>query len=372
MNDPTFRGYRILEELGRGGMGVVYRAFDEGRGEVVALKTLLHPDPSLLYRLKQEFRTLADLAFPNVVGLYDFVTDDEQSFFTMELVEGSDFLEHVRGRPERLRPALRQLATGLAAIHGAGKLHRDVKPTNVLVATDGRVVLLDFGLAGDVQSDDVRRSTQLDVTGTVAYMAPEQAMGEPSSAASDWYAVGVMLYEALTGRLPFSGGAIDILRSKVEREPPAPRDVEASAPQDLSSLATDLLRREPGQRPTGAEILRRLEDATSGVVSPAPVPAPQVGGPPHGLPRLLLIPLDRRRPAAPRRLEPGAGGVDRRGSGPDAFERTQPLLVRRVQQRLRGDCRRQLSAKRHQSESSASGLRARLGCTRIGSPGIFG
>src|SRR5262245_7464785 len=140
MDPSPFRGYRILGEVGRGAMGVVHRAYDEARGEVVALKTLLHADPGLLYRLKKEFRTLRDLSFENVVQLHDLVVEGDRCFFTMEYLEGEDFLTHVRRDPRHLRPALVGLARGLQAIHAAGLLHRDVKPTNVIVTPGGRVV----------------------------------------------------------------------------------------------------------------------------------------------------------------------------------------------------------------------------------------
>src|SRR5438067_2439865 len=215
-------------------MGIVYEAFDRRRNEVVALKKLIQPDPAAIYRLKQEFRSLADVAHPNLVSLYELVNHREEWFFTMELVRGTTFLSYVQPsagwsgdapsqertlterrdffdaasadsgqftspvspltpapmtpapatRIDLLRPALRQLAEGVVALHQAGKLHRDLKPSNVLVTPQGRVVILDFGLVADVNQSGLFRGGAGVIVGTVAYMAPEQADGRTLCPAS--------------------------------------------------------------------------------------------------------------------------------------------------------------------------------------------
>ncbi len=258
---PQLADFDILEELGRGGMGVVYRALDRRRGTTVALKTMQGMDPRLLYRFKQEFRALAGFSHPNLIKLYELFAEGSVWFFTMELVEGTDFLTYLRadanpGLPfseERLRSALR--------LHVASVLHRDIKPGNVRVSDQGRVVLLDFGLAAELDTKGVHESTEQHLLGTIAYMSPEQGAALPLSPASDWYSVGVMLYEALTGRLPFGGSAFQIISEKGQKPQP-PAELTPGLPEDLAALCADLLRRDPSQRPRYEDILQRLRSET--------------------------------------------------------------------------------------------------------------
>jgi tetratricopeptide (TPR) repeat protein/predicted Ser/Thr protein kinase len=259
-----FRGterFTLCRQLGAGGMGVVYEVHDRVRDEVVALKTLLRARAADIYRLKREFRNLADVAHPNLVSLYELVVDGADCFFTMELVHGVNLLEYVRGsallHAERVRHVFRQLVVGIQALHHMGKLHRDIKPSNILITPEGRVVILDFGLAGDVFPDDVAVGDSM--AGTPAYLAPERRAGAAPSEGHDWYSVGVTLYEALTGRVPFDGPSEDVLRRKRETDPCPPAEIAADVPEDLNAVCMGLLRRDPLERMTGQEAARILE-----------------------------------------------------------------------------------------------------------------
>jgi hypothetical protein len=264
----------VLRRIGEGGMGAVYEAFDAERKARVALKMLTRFDAGSVYRLKNEFRALADVTHANLCRLHELFAEGDTWFFTMELIDGERFDHWVR--PEgvldeaRLRAALPELVSAVSVIHAAGKLHRDLKPSNVLVARDGRVVVLDFGLAVDPDLGGVGQTVADDnVSGTPAYMAPEQAAGTPASPASDYYALGVMLFEALTGTLPFSGRSHEMLVDKQRRDAPRVSTTAAGAPQDLASLCDALLSRDPRARPDG-KMLRETYGGPTQVISAGP------------------------------------------------------------------------------------------------------
>ncbi|MBK6918094.1 MAG: protein kinase [Deltaproteobacteria bacterium] len=271
--DPERLGrFRVVRRLGQGAMGVVYEALDEGRGQRVAIKAMHRLGPERVYRFKREFRALTGVRHPNVVGLHELVSDGEQLFFTMELVRGTDFITDlcgpaIQGRRhppcrdrERLRSVMRQLADGVQAIHEAGILHRDIKPSNVLVATDGRVVLLDFGLVREHGVDEhVGVTADGALLGTPMYMAPEQATGGQVGPPADWYAVGELLYHALTGVPPFHQlGMLAMLAAKRDTTPPPPSTLVDDVPLDLEALCVALLVPDAAARPTGPEIVAKL------------------------------------------------------------------------------------------------------------------
>jgi eukaryotic-like serine/threonine-protein kinase len=243
--------YTLLDLLGSGLMGQVYRAHDAERGSDVALKILR--DAEDLLGLKHEFRSLADLRHPNLAALHELVVAPDLSFLTMELVSGVDFVSWVRareeGRVERLREALPQLLDGLEALHAAGRIHRDIKPSNVLVTAEGRVVLVDFGLAFTRPLLVSSRGGEAGFAGTPDYMAPEQLWGAPPSPASDAYALGATLFEALTGELPFRGDVQASLTNRASGAGPSPRERDPSVAADLDELVRGLLDSDPARRP---------------------------------------------------------------------------------------------------------------------------
>ena len=293
---PVLHAFRVLRPLGRGGMGRVFEAEDRRSGARTAIKMLSSLTPDAIGRFKAEFRALRDLHHPNLVRLGELFEVDGRWFFTMELVDGVDFLDFVRppalasaafdegdtvsgrdtvrnGAPmpglfdeQRLRSALGQLAEGLIALHRAGKLHRDVKPSNIRVDRGGRVVLLDFGLVTEIAPS--RSSSEHGVVGTALYMAPEQGAAQPLGPAADWYAVGVTLYEALTGALPLDGPFLEVLIQKQRRDPLPPRALAGNVPADLDDLCVRLLARDPARRAGAEQVLCAL-----GARTPAPPPA---------------------------------------------------------------------------------------------------
>ncbi len=308
--DDQFDGgarFSIERPLGEGAYGIVYRAFDHQRGHPVALKTLLHPTPDAIYRIKREFRSLSDLSHPNLVSLYDMLASGRHWFFTMELIDDAfDFLKFCRrdafalaaphpvplpARGERvqgegpadetislvqpdelktwndarissLRQVLGQLADGLCALHRAGKLHRDIKPSNVVITTDARLVLLDFGLVTDL---DLSKSRSAVVAGTPAYMSPEQCESLPLTEASDWYSAGVMLYQVLTGKLPFDGGWNEMLQKKLTKSPRPIHEYTTGVPREIEDLCLRLLHPDARQRPGAAEVLEFARGSTAQV-----------------------------------------------------------------------------------------------------------
>lgn len=276
--------FDLVRTLGEGGMGLVYEAFDRDRGGLCALKLLPSVTPAALVRFKREYRALQGLHHRNLITLGELLSDREHWFFTMELIDGVDFLSWVgaertdpapapatrtwvedappstsaaRGAAcdvARLTLALAQLVAGLRFLHDNGKVHRDVKPSNILVTPAGRVVLLDFGLVADSAERDGARA------GTPGYMAPEYVLRGEVAPAADLYAVGVVLFRALTGVAPPVDGALRGALLAGEAGP-RPSAVVPDVPAALDDLCAELLAPDPRARPSARDVLARLGSA---------------------------------------------------------------------------------------------------------------
>ncbi len=257
--------YEVLDRLGTGGMGVVYRARDTRLGRTVALKMLRSDDPELLRRLDREARAASALNHPNIVQIYDVGEAASQAgehYVVMEYVEGETLRPRLARGPLPIPELLdlgAQLADGLARAHRAGIVHRDLKPENLMVTPDGLLKILDFGLAkvlpaplGDLDAKETltRHGTQAGtLLGTLEYMSPEQAAGRPVDSRTDQFAVGVILAEMATGRAPFHRDTpAEVLAAVIEREPEPLRRLRADAPPALEAVVTRCLRKDPGQR----------------------------------------------------------------------------------------------------------------------------
>ncbi len=277
MIGQTISHYRITAKLGEGGMGAVYRAEDVKLQREVALKFLpgdLAADAEARKRLVKEARAASRLNHPNIGTIYEVSDEGDTPFIAMELVKGESLKQMLqRGsvRPEQLLEIARQIAEGLNEAHRAGVLHRDIKPANIMMDSSGRVKVLDFGIAtltgrqrgtGETEENFITRTAgQASTGGTVPYMAPEQLRGEEASAASDIFSFGVLLYECLSGRLPFRGDtAIDILHAILHETPATLRRIAPSVPPAWEQLIDRCLAKSPGQRAQSMnEVLQLLE-----------------------------------------------------------------------------------------------------------------
>jgi serine/threonine protein kinase len=243
--------YHLEAQLGKGGMGVVYRAYDTLLERTVAVKILgtegLGTEGRA--RLLREARAAAQLNHPNIVGIYDAGEAAGKSFIVMELVEGASLHD---SRPETLGEILRiagQVCAALEHAHANGIIHRDLKPENILIATNGTAKLSDFGLARSLAS---RLTSEGSIVGTVFYLAPELAMGEPADGRADLYALGVMLYELCTGQLPFAADdPLAVISQHLYAPVVPPRAIQPNLPAALDALIMRLLAKRAGARRAG-------------------------------------------------------------------------------------------------------------------------
>lgn len=304
-----FGPYEILSSLGAGGMGEVYRARDTRLGREVAIKVLperFESDPGRLARFEQEARTASALNHPNILTIYDVGSSEGRPYIAMELIDGSTLRKLVENRTSETRALvgyLAQVASGLAKAHAAGIVHRDLKPENVMVSRDGYAKILDFGLAklaeGGEQGATSLPTAALSTTpgvvlGTVGYMSPEQAMGKPVDARTDTFGFGCLLYEAVTGRRPFTGeSSVDALHALVREKPVPVEELAPDAPRALVRLIQRCMAKDPERRyQSMRDLSLELEDIVEqwetlspprGAVSPPSGVAGQVSVPGRGI-----------------------------------------------------------------------------------------
>lgn len=354
--------YAILAPLGTGGMGEVYCARDTRLGREVALKVLSNAvarDPDRLARFEREARTVAGLNHPNIVVLYSIEEEDGIRFITMELVEGECLGRHIvsRGLPlTRVLDLSIPLAEALVAAHEKGVVHRDLKPANVMVTREGRVKVLDFGLAKlarpglevdatQAQTMESPISAAGQVAGTVPYMGPEQVRGEAVDARTDLFAFGIMMYELAAGRRPFAGKTSADVASAILRDTPEPlAGIRADLPRDLGRIVGRCLEKDPRSR---FQTARDVQNELLGLEADAGerrAGAREGGREGDAIDRGLAL----------REHEPGRGervllgwsvrrAAQRSGEGPRAQSHWTDLVVR-VQGQARGPARHRAEA----------------------------
>ncbi len=350
--------YEIVERLGGGGMAVVYRAVQQPLGREVALKALsqeLLEDDGFVKRFEAEAKTLAKLDHPNILTIYDFEMTDGVAYLTMPLVRGGTLRDVMRRGPLDTLSAwryLREIGDGLSHAHDAGIVHRDLKPTNVLIHSDGRALLADFGLARGAGQPTHLTTIGLAI-GTPGYMAPEQVMGHDVDRRCDIYAMGVLTFEMLTGRLPYVGAnRMEVAYATVNSPIPSAVQINPSLPDELDQLLARVLAKDPNDRPqTVRDLLgqmaklpqrragasgvtatappaSRVVAASAPVVAPAPqAPAPVAAGSASGGTASsqvqTLAPMQRIAPAT---LQGSPPPPPSSGSGSSSAVRTLELM----------------------------------------------
>jgi eukaryotic-like serine/threonine-protein kinase len=287
--------YEIVQPIGAGGMGEVYKALDQKLGRDVAIKVLpshLATDPAALARFEREARAVAALSHPNILGIHEFGSDGDTVFAVMELLEGETLRARLSGEGQRVVPVRKaidyatEIARGLAAAHDKGIVHRDLKPENVFILSDGRVKILDFGLAQNLELEKTGTGTELTrlrdptttqpgtILGTVGYMSPEQVRGERTDQRSDIFALGVVLYEAVTGQPAFGrDSAIETMSAILKED--APDIAPGSIPPALERIVRRCLEKNPNERFQSARDLAFALQSLSGIgaVSSSTAPA---------------------------------------------------------------------------------------------------
>lgn len=319
--------YQLLERVGSGGMATVYRAHDLILGRLVAVKLLhagLTGDESFLHRFRQEARAAANLTHPNIVTVHDTGQDGNQHYIVMEFVEGQTLKQIIRQQIQsgQIMPINRaldltiQICAGIGYAHRAGLVHCDVKPQNIIVTRDERVKVADFGIARAVS--DASQEIRSVVWGTPQYLSPEQASGKPATPASDVYAIGVILFELLTNRLPFEAESQSAMALKHLQEPAPPvTRFNPATPGQIERIVAKLLTKEPTSRYRTAGQLGRVlstyrersnsPNLNQPTASPIPIAAARTGrtlSDTTPVRARVPLPAAARQPAAPASTPP--------------------------------------------------------------------
>jgi len=304
----TLSHYRITGKLGEGGMGIVYEALDERLDREVAIKVLpveVASDSVRLARLEREAKALARLSHPNILAIHEFGDEGEIAFVVTELLQGESLRETVGRGALPWRKAVETgaaIADGLAAAHAEGIVHRDIKPENVFITEDGRVKVLDFGLARVVRPvapEDATESLKAPLTepgkilGTVAYMSPEQVRGEPTDHRSDIFALGSVLYEMVTGNQPFGGETpVEIMTAILRKWPAEPSSVDPAILPELDSVVVRCLEKNPSERFQSARDLAFTLRQLTASRPAKPIPAARTATGINTTPSIAVLPFE--------------------------------------------------------------------------------
>ncbi len=343
--------YQLQDPIGRGGMATIYRARDLRMDRVVAVKVLREvysTDPKFVRRFQVEAKAASALQHPNIVQVYDYGQTDGNYYIVMELVEGTDLRRYLHSRKvldvDRAVIIAHDVALGLGAAHRRTIVHRDVKPQNVLVGRDGSIKLTDFGIASVYKDINAERLTTTGMTlGTVQYYAPEQAQGEIVSPAADVYALGIVMYEMVTGRTPFDGDSpVAVAMQHIQDAPTPPSHLNPNLPPALEEIILRCLEKVPEMRfRDGSELARALESLADSELdetvaspltpghTPTPITYSQIPPRPNNSGRNLLRDGQQRKPvSSPNNMLNGNGSSSHNGTdgvrGTDV-DRTIPL-----------------------------------------------
>lgn len=340
MNSPNSQStilkgrYHLISQLASGGMAVVYKGIDQKLGRTVAVKILrpsLTADPVFITRFENEARSIANLSHPNIVIVHDVDSDGATNYIVMELVDGSDLKKVIRTHGalplERVMNLSIQICKGLGFAHRARIVHADVKPQNVLLTKNDVVKITDFGIAQALSDTQPAARAEV-VWGSPHYFAPEQAQGEKPTAAADVYSIGIVMFEMLTGRLPYTGASQqDLAMAHIQAPIPDVREFNPNVPAELAVVIKKVMSKKPNDRYNGAgkleAILRDLQNQIRGGQTAPPSRSSQAPAPPDNLPTApqKSPPPDVGSPTPP---PPASMPTQRYNIAPDAPQQTRP------------------------------------------------